>query len=142
MTKTTRTTTAAAAVELTAEQNQTRRLATFATVAADEAATRCSVGAERAASLLDAFTKLTDRESPTADAVLWALHKALCELQDDADKTAEHTGAARLALLYVDDAAQQLDQPGALSPADDQSGAALCAQDADQSSSRKEGGEQ
>lgn len=136
MTKTTRTTTTAAAVELTAEQNQTRRLATFATVAADEAATRCSVGAERAASLLDAFTKLADRESPTADAVLWALHKALCELQTDADAAAEHTAAARLALLYVADAAQQLDQPGALPPADQTTAAEQ------KRSSRKEGGEQ
>jgi len=111
MTKQETRTTAAAAAELT--ENQTRRLATFATVAADEAANRCSVGAERAAALLDAFTKLADRESPTADAVLWALHKALCELQTDADAAAERTAAVRLALSPTGDQLPEADQlPG------------------------------
>lgn len=99
MTKQETRTAAAAAAELTAEQ--ARSLAASAISAADEAANRCSVGAERAAALLDAFTKLVDRESPTADAVLWALHKALCELQADADKAETHTTAARLALSPI-----------------------------------------
>ena len=88
-----------AAAELTAEQKHFAAIG--ATISADEAANRCSVGAERAAALLDAFTKLADRESPTADAVLWALHKALCELQADADAAAEHTTAARAALSPI-----------------------------------------